>query len=228
MPICCSVALASIYSASERTTIGGRDASCPGPASVGVPAWLCSRTAMRVRCRESVRAITMLIIHGAYHFWPKRVAFRDDYCVRCRAPRRAIAVRTFEVGHIFWIPMLPVGYWRHWTCTVCGHDPHKRRRTRRSFLWAGWLCLVAVSVILWGVPSDSDLGASGWILRMAAPLAAILLFIFLLRTPGDASLRERLAALPATADVVCPFCSAPLVSGTGERWSCPACNVVRY
>jgi hypothetical protein len=170
----------------------------------------------------------MLIIHGAYHFWPKRVAFRDDYCLRCRAPRRAIAVRTFDVGHIFWIPILPVGYWRHWTCMGCGHDPHKGRRTRRSFLWAGWLCLVAVSVILWGMPSDNELGAGGRILRIAAPLAAVLLLIYLLRTPGDTSLQERLAALPPTADVVCPFCSTPLVSGTGERWSCPACNVVRY
>ena len=169
----------------------------------------------------------MLIIHGAYHFWPKRVAFRDDYCLRCRAPRRAIAVRTFDVGHIFWIPILPVGYWPHWTCTVCGHDPHKSPRTRRSFLWAGWLCLIAVSVILWGT-TDTGLGAEGWILRLAAPLAAILLFIYLLRTPRDASLRARLAALAPTPDIVCPFCATPLVSGTGERWSCPTCSAVRY
>jgi len=170
----------------------------------------------------------MLIIHGAYHFRPKRVAFRDDYCLRCRSPRRAIAVRTFDVGHIFWIPILPVGYWRHWTCTECGHDPHKSPRTRRSFLWAGWLCLVAVSVILWEMPSDTDLGAGGWILRIVAPLAAILLFIYLVRTPKDPSLRERLAALPPTPDIVCPFCTTPLVSGMGTRWSCPGCSVVRY
>jgi hypothetical protein len=87
---------------------------------------------------------------------------------------------------------------------------------------------VAVSVILWAMPSDTDFGAGGWILRFAAPLAAILLSIYLLRTPKDASLRERLAALPPTPDIICPFCSTPLVSGTGERWCCPGCNVVRY
>ncbi len=169
----------------------------------------------------------MRVIRGAYHFWPKRVAFRDDYCLRCRAPRRAVATRSFDVGHIFWIPILPVGYWRHWTCAECGHDPHKSRRTRRRFLWAGWLCLAAVSVLLWAMPSENDLGAGGWTLRIAAPLAAILLFAYLLRAPNDPSLRERLAALPPTADVVCPFCSTALVSG-GARWSCPGCEVVRY
>ena len=170
----------------------------------------------------------MLIIHGSYHFWPRRVAFRDDYCLRCRAPRRAIALRTFDVGHIFWIPILPVGYWRHWQCTVCGRNPHVNPKTRRPFLWTGLLGLIAISAIFWAIPADSDFGASGWAFRIAAPVAAVLLFIYLLRSPKDPSLRERLAALPPTPDIICPFCSTPLVSGTGERWSCPGCNVVRY
>src|ERR1035438_6787107 len=81
----------------------------------------------------------MLIVRGAFHFRPKRVAFRDDYCLSCRAPRRAVAVRTFDVGHIFWIPILPVGFWRHWVCSVCGGDPHARSKARRYFKWADLL-----------------------------------------------------------------------------------------
>ncbi len=170
----------------------------------------------------------MLIVHGAYHFRPTRVAFRNDYCLACQAPCRSIAVRTFDVGHIFWIPILPVGYWRHWQCSVCGRDPHNGPKTRRSFLWAGLLCLVAVSVILWEFPFDTGLGAGGWILRIAAPVAAILLLVYLVRSAKGSSLRERLAAIPPAADAVCPFCATPLVAGTGTRWSCPACNAVRY
>lgn len=168
----------------------------------------------------------MFIVTGAYHFWPKRVAFRDDYCLSCQAPRRSIAVRTFDVGHIYWIPILPVGFWRHWKCTACDRDPDVSSKTRRSFLWAGLFCLVAVSAILWGALSATDLGGSGWILRIAAPVAAIALLIYLLRTPRTTSLRERLAAISPAADAVCPFCSTPLLAGT--RWSCPACGVVRY
>ena len=36
--------------------------------------------------------------------------------------------------------------------SLCGKDPHVNPKTRRSFLWAGLLCLIAVSVILWAAP----------------------------------------------------------------------------
>jgi hypothetical protein len=170
----------------------------------------------------------MFIVTGAYHFSPKRVAFRDDYCLSCRAPRRSIAIRTFDVGHVFWIPILPVGFWKHWQCTVCRRNPHVSPKTRRSFQWAGLLCLVAVSVILWAAPADMGLGATGWILRIAAPAAAILLLLYLFRSQREPSLRERLAAIPPAMDSICPFCATPLHVGTGSRWSCPGCQVVRY
>ena len=140
----------------------------------------------------------MFIVYGAYHFWPKRIAFRDDYCLSCHAPRRSLALRTFDVGHVFWIPILPVGFWKHWKCTVCGRDPHVNPRTRRSFKWAGLVCLVGASAILWEIPSDGDFGAVGWILRIAAPAAAILLLIHLLGALKQPSLRQKLAEIPPT------------------------------
>jgi hypothetical protein len=73
-----------------------------------------------------------------------------------------------------------------------------------------------------------DFEAGCWIIRIAAPVGAILVFIHLLRSHGEPSLRERLATIPSAADSTCPFCATPLVCGTSARWSCPACSVVRY
>ena len=56
----------------------------------------------------------MVIIHGVYHWSPKQVEFRNDYCLSCSAQRRAIRVRTFDVAHLFWIPILPLGFWKRW------------------------------------------------------------------------------------------------------------------
>jgi hypothetical protein len=64
--------------------------------------------------------------------------------------------------------------------------------------------------------------------RIAAPVAAVLLFVRLRRSRTPFSLRRKLRSIPPAADTICPFCSIPLVSGTGERWSCPSCSVVRY
>ena len=85
----------------------------------------------------------MLIVRGSYHFWPKRVAFRNDYCLRCQAPRRSIAIRTFDVRHLFWIPILPVGFWKRWQCEVCGQAPHIYPKVRRFFKWVGLVFSIA-------------------------------------------------------------------------------------
>ena len=169
----------------------------------------------------------MLLVHGAYHFWPKRVAFRNDYCVTCDGPRRAIAVRTFDVGHVFWIPILPVGFWRHWVCSACNRNPHVTSKMGRSIKWAGVYWLIAVSIAFWLAPSDMDFPLGIWFCRIAAPALAVLLVVFILRGFRP-SLRKRLKTIPPAADTVCPFCRTVLVTGTGDRWSCPACGIVRY
>jgi len=170
----------------------------------------------------------MLLIHGVYHFWPKRVAYRNDYCLSCEGPRRAIATRTFDVGHIFWVPFLPVGYWKHWSCTQCRRDPHVNPKTRRTFKWIGLVCLLLLSAMFFATPVDPSVAVVGWVLRLVPLAGAAALLFQLLRSGREPSLRERLASIPPAAEVVCPFCSVPLVPASDQRWSCPGCGVERY
>jgi hypothetical protein len=170
----------------------------------------------------------MVIIHGVYRWWPKRVAFRNDYCLSCEAPRRAIATRTFDVGHIFWIPLVPVGFWKHWSCAQCQRNPHAPTKTRRTFKWIGLVCLILLAVMFWFTEINPELRTLSWILRLLPVGGAIALLIQLLVTPAEPSLRQRLAEIPSAADTICPFCETPLMTGMGTRWSCPGCGVVRY
>ncbi len=112
----------------------------------------------------------MFITYGTYHFRPKRLAFRNDYCLSCGEARRSVQMRTFDVGHIFWIPLLPVGFWKRWICTACGHQPHISPKTRRSFKWAGLLVLLFLSAIFWAEPVTPDFVAGSWIFRIGASL----------------------------------------------------------
>jgi hypothetical protein len=168
----------------------------------------------------------MILIHGAYHFWPKRVAFRNDYCLSCRAPSRSIAVRTFDVGHIFWIPVLPVGFWKHWRCIKCGEEPHTSPGTRRSFKWIGLAILILFSVVSWVEPVAAPDEWISWLFRIGGPAASLLLLRHLLRSPKEVSLRQGFKTVVPADDTVCPFCGTPLLAG--PRWSCPACGVLRY
>ena len=169
----------------------------------------------------------MLIFVGAYHLWPQRLAFRNDYCVRCQAPRRSVEVRSFDVGHIFWVPLLPVGFWRHWTCTVCKRNPHRLPRLKRTLLWRGAFFLISLSVVFWAIRPGPEFEVGIWACRIAAPIGAAVLIAQLLRGFSEPSLRDRLLAVTPANDTACPFCGAALAMGTSERWSCPSCGIVR-
>jgi hypothetical protein len=168
----------------------------------------------------------LLIVYGVYHWMAKRVAFRNDFCLACGEARRAVQVRTFDVGHIFWIPLLPAGFWKRWVCTVCGRDPHVSGKTRRGFKWAGLFILVLVAFIFWADSAEPDAVAVFWIGRIATPVGAALLLWHLLRTPKEPTLKAMLATIPPAADTVCPFCGAQLLI-LGSQCSCPVCGVVR-
>jgi hypothetical protein len=176
--------------------------------------------------RFSDQEIAMFLIHGSYRFWPKLVGFRNDYCLTCRAPRRSIAIRTFDVGHIFWIPILPVGFWKHWQCSNCGKDPHKTTKTRRSFKWIGLFLLIVLAVMSWVEPVAPPDEWLGWIFRIGCPVLAMLLFANLMRASKELSLSQALKSVEPASDTTCPLCSTPLLAG--PRWSCPGCRVSRY
>jgi len=168
----------------------------------------------------------LLIVYGVYHFRPKRVAFRNDYCLSCAQPRRSVQIRTFDVCHIFWIPFLPLGFIRRWRCTACNRAPHVHPGTRRGFKWAGLVILLIFAVGFWLVPLTPDILIVGWIIRVGATVGATLTLAHLLRTPADQTLKERLAAVPPASDTVCPFCGSALLV-LSSQCCCPACGVLR-
>jgi hypothetical protein len=143
-----------------------------------------------------------------------------------RAESRAAQIRTFNVGHIYYIPILPVGFWKRWLCTICGRDPHVTTKTGRGFKWVGLFILLLISAGLWAVPPEPDAVAIFWILRFAFPLGAVLTLIHLLRTKKEPSLESRLATIQPASDTVRPFCGAQLLM-LASQTSCPVCGVVR-
>ncbi len=167
----------------------------------------------------------MLILHGLYKFRPRRRAFRNDYCLSCGTPRRAVQIQTFDVLHIFWIPLVPLGFWKRWYCTTCRRQPHVFPGTRRSFKWAGFGALAVVSLGAWMVPADTGSNIGLWCFRILASLAALATLIHLLRSPKDPVLSEKLSSILPAMDSECPFCRVPLI--VGPETSCPNCAVVR-
>src|SRR5437588_6702159 len=76
-----------------------------------------------------------LPLEGVHSYKPHIVAYRNDFCVSCAAPRRAFQVRSFKAYQFYYIPIVPLGFWREWQCSACGRDPHMYPGTSGPAWW---------------------------------------------------------------------------------------------
>jgi hypothetical protein len=165
----------------------------------------------------------MLIIHGIYKFKPKTVAYRNDFCLTCACPRRAYQEKTFDVLHIYFVPLLPVGFWKRWKCEVCKKDPHAHLGTRKSFKWVGVVLLAAFSGAAWFEPVAADYWL--WSLRIGLPVACAAALWNTLRSKPDLRLKERLKEIQPAGESLCAVCEHPLI--LGAHWRCSGCGIER-
>jgi hypothetical protein len=170
-----------------------------------------------------------VIIHGTYQFRPRRVAFRNDFCIQCNTPRTAICVRTLDVIHVYWIPVLPLGFFRRWYCATCGARPNEARTARRSIKVLAMLTAAIMAALLWMAPFDgreppADLVAL-WAFRIGFTVAVIGTIYWIAVGSDDVVRRRRVAGLPPNDALDCPICAVRLVPG--DVWRCPLCGIVR-
>ena len=166
----------------------------------------------------------MVIIHGVYRWQPVNVAFRHDYCRRCALGTLSVLVRTFNVLHLFWVPVLPLGWWKSWFCVRCGYKPHAVARTRRGFKIAAAVVLGLFTIAAWLTPKGS--GSTLEILIISGvmlPLFALAVRWAIVHKP-EPDFRANLALMPPYEAWDCPLCGAELVrlSSTAYCSSCKA------
>jgi hypothetical protein len=162
----------------------------------------------------------VIVLHGWYHWFPRRGAFRADYCRRCEAATTSVRVRTLDVAHLFWVPLLPVGFWSRWFCLRCGARPHAAARTRRGWKVAGAVLLLLGSFAGWTMPIERpDDVAVVWLLRIAVPLAFAATLVSIVRHRPEPAFAERLAAVRPWSHPDCPLCGGAL-----ERTAPPRCS----
>jgi hypothetical protein len=166
----------------------------------------------------------MFVIYGAYHWLPKRTGFRRDYCRRCAAERTAVLIRTLDVVHVFWIPLLPVGMWGRWFCGDCGHRPHASPRTRKGFKIVGAVILLLMTLLFWlaPLPAEDVEAPVLWTLRLGLPLALLGTLWSIRRHRIEPQFKRRLAQVRPHAGPDCLLCGGQLAVGTPT--ACASCG----
>ena len=68
----------------------------------------------------------MFFIFGTHLFGLKRYAYKYMGCSNCERARLFIQTRGFAWGHLFWIPLIPLGYQSSWNCAACAKEDNSR------------------------------------------------------------------------------------------------------
>ena len=168
----------------------------------------------------------MFVVFGSYNAWPKNVAFRRDYCVRCQRERLVLAKRTWDFGHLFWIPVLPMGRWTRWLCPGCGQDPAVATSIRKPFR-----IMLAFILGLLLIPGGFALTADDhysaemvWVIRAGVVLAMAALVWWAFRPDGTKEMRDRRAAVQPWSGQTCPVCDAHMMQSI-EGARCSGCDI---
>ena len=175
--------------------------------------------------------VVVLVIHGIYHWRRRLLAFRNDYCLSCAQPRLAFLHRTFDVLHVFFVPVLPLGFWKRWLCGVCGRNPHARATTAKPLEWLGIAFLLLGAVVFWTTTPDHRAGkdndpAMVWTFRIALPVAAAFAIRHTQQAKPPERLAEQLRGIAANRDSTCPRCGRTLTVAA-PWYRCGGCGLER-
>ena len=169
----------------------------------------------------------MVIIFGTYRFFRRIVGFRNDFCLNCARPQVALQLRAFWCFSLFWIPVLPLGFWKTWHCSVCEVDPHARTRiSSRLIRWAVVALLLIFALAMWMDPIDPEAQGVSWALRMILPLAIVAAIRWAIVVKPEPRLREELARLLPFTSSTCPVCGGELLRGSTTM--CGKCDAILH
>jgi hypothetical protein len=167
-----------------------------------------------------------LPLEGLHSYKPRIVAYRNDFCVSCNALRRAHQVRSFKAYQLYYIPIVPLGFWREWQCSECGRDPHVYSRGLRRMRWVilGFAGMFAITGVIASF-EQQDSAWTMWLMRLGLPASFFTVLWFVLRNKPDRGLQEKLKQVSTDRDEVCALCGGALILDNG--WRCAQCRAER-
>ncbi len=165
----------------------------------------------------------MIVVHGVYRLASKQVGYRSDWCNHCKSRVIAWQWRSFYLGHLYWIPILPLGFYKVWLCPFCGKNPRERVRTSLAIIVAGLLLFVLMFVALLFAPNEGKEAPTFWVMRflfggLAAVFSAWLIYRLQEQTP------QRVVE-PLRNDR-CIACGGRMTDH--PQWHCVECGLIRY
>ncbi len=163
------------------------------------------------------------IVFGTYFFRRRKIGARNDFCNACKREGLSELWRSFDWGHVWGIPLLPLGTREHWRCTHCRKDPRGRYKIGnfvKIFALLVFAAFFALSCVSVSKPGSSN---QLWEYRVVFGLIVLGLLYSLLKPKRGMTEDERRKAVVPLGSENCVYCRSHLVSL--PHLGCPNCRV---
>ena len=129
--------------------------------------------------------------------------------------------RWFNWIHVFWIPLIPIGYRSNWMCTLCDQDANARYKT-------GFVRKIVISIVLFLLalvmfqPGTIDTLEYGLIVKFLSILFFLLSVYWAFKhnkLPSKELFRKNITPVDST---LCLYCKNPLAMS--PTLSCISCK----
>ncbi len=162
------------------------------------------------------------MIHGIYHFGSKRVACRNDYCPTCGTACLAEGRRSYQVLHLFFVPVLHLGHTVRWFCPTCDR-PTNQRPLEPFILLGGAIVGVLFAILGLIILFSASDHFTGLIVTTCGSLLAILTLRLLIQQNCYASSNRDLPEILPLPQAHCPYCHARTTPDQPPR--CSTCAI---
>jgi hypothetical protein len=164
----------------------------------------------------------MVLLNGLYRFGKRRSACKNAYCTHCQEATFVEGFRSFHCIHVYFIPLIPLGFMTDWRCTVCGNDPAGKRPMAGALAIAGLGAGVLGLAITFLIPYDPTEPATKWWMGGIFGLLTGGMTFILLKGNRSEYLKLKEAVRPLDHDF-CPYCNTPTFQRKPIR--CEECDV---
>ena len=163
----------------------------------------------------------MILFYGIKKLRKKKVGYGKDHCNACEQEALVEKWRWFNWFHIFWIPLIPLGYGHNWMCTLCDQDANARYKTdiyRKVFIS---VVLFAIALLMFqpGVIDSLEYGLIVKILSILFFLASVVWVIKHKKLPSKDTYRQNITPVDVS---ICAYCNNPL--SMSPTLSCISCK----
>ncbi len=167
----------------------------------------------------------MFFIFGLRRFGLKKVGYGKDFCNSCENEAIINRFQWFTWCHIFFIPLIPLGYHSKFNCTICGNNPHAMKNTPL------WLRILFIFILLCIGSTTITSGlyrhfSFGWIIKTLITFAITAACYWVFRKLNQATFKEQRSKITPVNQQVCVLCDGEIVQK--KQPTCSRCKLEVY